>query len=105
MAATDDSDPIPPNELDCGGVNYHWNDSSSDAMDGIKHLFRSVDTDHMKHVTGGRLDLADYTSTMIWSSKVYLYVANGYMPPSHPWDADKVKKFGCWIKQGCPENP
>lgn len=68
----------------------------------VKTLFTSNDVDHMKHVTGGRLDLSDYTSTQIWAYKVYEYVANGYMPPGNPWTQDMVNTFGCWIQQNFP---
>jgi hypothetical protein len=102
--ATDEPDPGNPYFADCGTARYYWNDRPG-MTDGIKHLFDDDDVDHMKHVTGGNLDLGNYKSTMIWSYKIYTYVANGYMPPGQPWQPDMVKKFACWIKQDCPENP
>ena len=66
----------------------------------VSKLFTPRDVDHMKQVTGGRLDLSDPTSVEIWAYKVYGYVANGYMPPGSPWTQDMVNTFGCWIQGG-----
>ena len=73
----------------------------------IQKMFTTLDVDHMKQVTGGALDLSSYSSTMIWASKIYSYVASGAMPPpgsgEGPWTQDQVNTFGCWIQQGCPQ--
>jgi hypothetical protein len=86
---------VDPSQLSCP-TQLSW------AKD-IRPLFQQKDIDHMKHVTGGRLDLGDYTSTEIWAWKVYQYVANGYMPPGAPWSQAMVNTFGCWIQQGYPQ--
>lgn len=73
----------------------------------IKGLFTKTDVEHMLTVTGNALNLADYNSTKIWSTKIYSEVASGHMPPAssgeQPWTEDMVNTFGCWIQQGCPE--
>jgi hypothetical protein len=73
----------------------------------IKQMFTKTDIEHMLSVTGGALDLADYTSVKTWASKIYSEVASGAMPPpgsgEGPWTPTMVNTFGCWIQQGTPE--
>ncbi|HXI87808.1 MAG TPA: hypothetical protein VNH64_10140 [Parvularculaceae bacterium] len=73
----------------------------------IQKMFTSTDVSHMKQVTGGALDLSNYSSVKVWASKIYSEVAGGAMPPpgsgENPWTSDMVNTFGCWIQQGCPQ--
>ncbi|KQY35826.1 hypothetical protein ASD21_00785 [Caulobacter sp. Root1455] len=69
----------------------------------IAPLFNSTDISHMKNVTGGKLDLSNYDSVVMWSSAIYGKVQSGDMPPfpAPAWTPDQVNLFGCWIQLGC----
>jgi hypothetical protein len=69
----------------------------------IAPLFTGTDISHMKNVTGGKLDLSNYDSVVMWASQIYSKVASGDMPPfpADAWTADQVNLFGCWIQLGC----
>jgi hypothetical protein len=71
----------------------------------IRRLFTEVDIDHMKQAK--HIDLGDYMSVKIWATKIYKEVSSGDMPPpgsgEAQWTSAMVNTFGCWIKQGCPE--
>jgi hypothetical protein len=84
---------VDPSQLSCPTTPVSWKHD-------VAKLFMQKDIDHMKQVTGGRLDLSNAQSTEIWAYKVYGYVANGYMPPGSPWKQEMVNTFGCWIQGG-----
>lgn len=68
----------------------------------VAPLFNQTDIDHMKSVTGGKLDLSDYASVSMWAQAIYVKVQSGDMPP-YPYPAftpAQVNTFGCWIQQG-----
>jgi hypothetical protein len=69
----------------------------------IAGLFTANDVAHMKHVTGGKLDLSNYASVKVWAAKILQETSSGNMPPAPEpqWTAAKVSLFACWIKQGC----
>jgi len=73
----------------------------------IQRLFTAMDVAHMKQVTMGALDLGDYQSVKIWSSKIFDEVSSGAMPPAgsgeNAWTPQMINLFGCWIQQGCPQ--
>jgi hypothetical protein len=70
----------------------------------IKGQFRPIDIEHMKQVTGGDLDLGDYTSTKNNGDDVYDMVKSKRMPPRSPWSDTYVQNFKEWMDAGYPEN-
>jgi hypothetical protein len=68
----------------------------------IRPLFRQKDIDHMKHVTGNKLDLSNYQSTSIWAQKILERLQDGTMPPAPDaaWTPRDINTFTCWIQQG-----
>ena len=69
----------------------------------IKGLFTSLDTEHMKQVTGNALKLDDYDSTKTWAGQIWDQVNQGFMPPGGPWPQDKRDTFKAWMDAGMPQ--
>lgn len=93
---TDDSEKF--EQMTCPD-NVNWTDD-------IKQMFTQMDIDCMKP---RGVDLSSYQSTNTNATGIYVRVESGSMPlPSsgeERWSTEKVNLFGCWIKQGKPENP
>jgi hypothetical protein len=80
---------------------------------GVAKMFTALDRDHMLLYTknwGYPIDLGDYESVKFYAAQILSHVSPGSdhpMPPpgsgENPWSPDMVNKFGCWIKQGCPQ--
>jgi hypothetical protein len=70
----------------------------------IKGQFRQLDIDHMKQVTGGSIDLSNYTSVRTNGSKIYDMVSHKRMPPGNPWNDQYIQSFQTWMNAGYPEN-
>ncbi len=72
--------------------------------DNIKDMFTPLDVDHMEF----KFDLTKYEDVKTNAVAIYGRVDSGSMPPpssgEERWSAEKVNLFGCWIKQGTPEN-
>jgi hypothetical protein len=70
----------------------------------IKGQFRKIDIDHMKQVSGGSIDLNDYTSVKTNGDDIYGMVSTNAMPPGSPWTKQYIDNFKAWMDAGYPEN-
>ncbi len=70
----------------------------------IKAQFKQFDINHMKQVTGGDLDLGDYTSVKNNGDSVFERVSEKTMPPGNPWSDELIANFKAWMDAGYPED-
>lgn len=70
----------------------------------IKGQFTQLDVDHMKQVTGGSIDLGNYTSVKTNGVGIYRMVSRKRMPPGNPWSDQFIQNFNAWMSAGYPEN-
>jgi hypothetical protein len=67
----------------------------------IRPLFRPIDVQHMQDVDPD-YDLSDYDSVKDHADVIYERLADGSMPPGHPWPAANVARFKQWIDENYP---
>jgi len=78
----------------------------------IKGYFRATDVEHMKKVTGGRIDLSSCASVAANAQDIYNQVCTdqanpdclGAMPPDGTWPDEWQQNFKAWMDAGakCP---
>jgi hypothetical protein len=64
----------------------------------IKHLFRSVDVNSMKHARG--FDLSKYDDVSPRADTILERLRSGDMPCDGPWPDSQVALFAKWIEDG-----
>lgn len=82
-----------PTPATCSVASPTWSDP-------ISGYFTTTDVDHMSPW----FNLADYASVKAHAVDIYARVANGTMPPSGAWSAERVACFKAWMAAGSPES-
>ena len=85
-------------------------DGDPGQANGVKHLFRQRDVDHMKGddilaATGTIYLLDDYDDVKNNADKIYGVVKNKFMPPdpAGQWTDDMLSRFKTWMDNGFPK--
>lgn len=70
----------------------------------IRTYFTQTDIDHMKGITGGKLDLSSCSSVAQNAQNIYRMVSSGAMPPGKRWPPEWIANFKSWMTSGaeCP---
>ena len=81
--------------------------------DTIKGYFRATDVEHMKKVTGGKVDLSSCASVAAHAKDIYNQVCTdpsnpdclSAMPPDGNWSDEWQQNFKAWMDAGatCPK--
>ena len=74
----------------------------------IKTYFRQTDIDHMKKVSGGKIDLSSCASVAANAQDIYNMVCTdpnnpdcqGAMPPDQNWSTEWQQNFLSWMNAG-----
>jgi len=87
--------------------------SSAPTWDTIKGYFRTTDVEHMKKVTGGKVDLSSCASVAANAQDIYNHVCTdpsnpdclSSMPPDGSWSDEWQQNFKAWMDAGakCPK--